>query len=144
MVHLSREQTVYVYSPLKLWIPYGLAILFSSLVIALGFVTMYSSEASYGSDFSTILRATYGAELSEAVALTDANPTDPLPGYLAKATVMFRSAAVRCDGEKYLSVSQGSEARLDIRARNVKCSDHDFGNENGISTSKQRMRAHSW
>lgn len=50
---------------------------------------MVSSNASYSTDFSTIVRATRHADLSVNIHSLDAGGQDPLPRYLARAVMTF-------------------------------------------------------
>ena len=68
----------------------------------LGFLAMYLSTASFGTDFSsTVLHAVHGAELTANVACFDATAADPLTDCLAKAKIMFRSIKKQHVGEQY-------------------------------------------
>ncbi|KAI0971280.1 hypothetical protein F4678DRAFT_434327 [Xylaria arbuscula] len=77
---------VYSYAPPKLWISYGAAIVATSLALALGSIGLRANG-----DFSTILRATYGAVLSVSMKREDAQATAPLPTYLEHARVDWLS-----------------------------------------------------
>jgi hypothetical protein len=56
-----------------------------------GFTSIMMNGAGFSNDFSTILRASRTAKLSEEVRLGDADGKDPLPKYLSRATVAFVS-----------------------------------------------------
>ncbi|KAI0967657.1 hypothetical protein F4678DRAFT_239427 [Xylaria arbuscula] len=73
---------VYSYSPTSLWIAYGAAILASSLTLVVSIMAILPNNASYNSDFSTIMRAAHGAMLSSPVQPQDINGASPLPKYL--------------------------------------------------------------
>jgi hypothetical protein len=57
-------RNVYVYSPLKLWLAYGLALFFATGAVITGFVLMYKNQVSYSNSFSTILRTTRNAQIN--------------------------------------------------------------------------------
>lgn len=86
-VAYHRYHNIYVYSAQKLWLPYGIASGASTLAVIAGLVTMYLNRASYSNNFSTMLRAAYGAELTARIRDEDVYGQDPLPKYLAEARV---------------------------------------------------------
>ncbi|RWA04972.1 hypothetical protein EKO27_g10136 [Xylaria grammica] len=90
-VTFTTLNSVYSYSPARLLIAYGTAILVTSLALAFGIVAILPNNASYSSDFSTILRATYGAVLSVPVQPQDMDGASPLPKYLGTAKVSWSS-----------------------------------------------------
>lgn len=83
---------VYVYTRTKLWLAYGIAILCTILAVATGLYVIFTSGASYSSDFSTIVRAARGAGLSNEVQSEDTDGRDPLPKYLKKTTIAISNA----------------------------------------------------
>ncbi len=87
MVTQYTAQTVYTYSADKLWTAYGIAALFTFCSVVVGMLTIHADGASYSSAFSTVLRVARGAELSVEVQESDLDGKNPLPSYLAKATV---------------------------------------------------------
>jgi hypothetical protein len=80
-------RNVYIYTKYKLWLAYGVAIACATTAVSIGLYTIFSTGASYSSDFSTILRAARGAALSNEVELSDADGRDPLPKYLKKTSI---------------------------------------------------------
>lgn len=90
-VTFDRHHNVYAYAAHNLWLSYGIALGLTFMAVLAGLVTMFISQASYSGNFSTILRAAYGAQLSTAVSQHDANGRDPLPKYLANARVLLQS-----------------------------------------------------
>lgn len=52
---------------------------------------MLANDATYSNSFSTILLAGTSADVSVEVADRDTTGSDPLPVYLEKATVRFRT-----------------------------------------------------
>lgn len=88
-VTLPLYQDIYVYSAIKLWAAYGVAVFLAVLAILLGFVTMLLSGASYSNSFSTIFLAVQGATVSEKIGDHDMAGEDPLPKRLATAQVSF-------------------------------------------------------
>lgn len=86
-------RNIYVYSASKLWLAYGLAGLFSTAAVAMGLVALVSNQASYSNDFSTVVCVARNAEMSADVRKEDAEGRDPLPEYLAKATLSIRGSA---------------------------------------------------
>ncbi|KAI1316685.1 hypothetical protein F5Y16DRAFT_406808 [Xylariaceae sp. FL0255] len=63
-VTVTNLKPAYAYSPAKLWIAHGSAIVAAALALALGILAMGRNNASFNADFSSILRATYGAVLN--------------------------------------------------------------------------------
>jgi hypothetical protein len=84
-------QNQYDYSASKLWLSYGVALGVVLLAAFAGFASLIMNGAGFSNDFSTILRASRTAKLSEEVRIGDADGKDPLPKYLSKATVAFVS-----------------------------------------------------
>ena len=82
---------VYVYSALKLWIAYGLAILFTATASVIGLFAMDANGASYSHNFSSIFRAARGAKISVELKDEDTLGNDPLPSYLSAANVWLAS-----------------------------------------------------
>jgi hypothetical protein len=68
------------------------AIACASVAVCVGLYIIFSTGASYSSDFSTILRAARGAVLSNEVTPSDADGRDPLPRYLAKTSIAVSTA----------------------------------------------------
>ncbi|KAK0253541.1 hypothetical protein LTS09_011400 [Friedmanniomyces endolithicus] len=91
-------QNTYFYSPLKLWLAYGLAIAFAAVAVLVGLAYMYIDEASYSNSFSTIMRTSRGAELSIDIAHEDASGANPLPSEMAGATVRFQNGKAGGEG----------------------------------------------
>ncbi|KAK0787274.1 hypothetical protein LTR02_006467 [Friedmanniomyces endolithicus] len=103
-----RNPNTYFYSPLKLWLAYGLAIAFATVAVLVGLAYMYIDEASYSNSFSTIMRTSRGAELSIDIAHEDASGANPLPSEMAGATVRFQDG--KAGGER--SSEQGWNDRI--------------------------------
>jgi hypothetical protein len=82
-------EPVYVYSPFKLWVAYGPAILLASIGVLLGLLAMLLNGVTYTNHFSTVLRTARHVYLGTAIRSEDAGGKDPLPKYLAKTTVLF-------------------------------------------------------
>lgn len=80
---------IYSYSVVTLWLAYGAAILLATITIAFVYGAIYSGDLSYSSSFSTVLRTTSHASVSETITRTDAIGQDPLPKHLAMATITF-------------------------------------------------------
>lgn len=76
-----------MYSPQKLWLAYGLAALFTCIATVVGLFAIFTNGASYTNNFSTILRATRKAHITEELQLADLSSQDPLPTHLRKATI---------------------------------------------------------
>ncbi|KAK5681585.1 hypothetical protein LTS10_006118 [Elasticomyces elasticus] len=98
----------YFYSPLKLWLAYGLAIAFAAISMFLGLACIHFNQASYSNSYSTLLRTSRGAELSVEISEKDAEGASPLPSSIAGATVKFSSR--KRTGER--SAEGGSETIL--------------------------------
>ena len=88
-VTLPAFRNVYVYSALKLWAAYGVAVFLAGLAVFLGLVTICLNGVSYSSTFSTVFRVARGADVSVELQEEDLDGRDPLPKHLAKAQVSF-------------------------------------------------------
>ena len=88
-VTLPEYHNVYVYNQFKLWLAYGLAIVFSTISVLIGMTALMSNGASYSNSFSTILRTSRFAHIEPEVREQDADGRDPLPKHLQEAQVMF-------------------------------------------------------
>ncbi len=86
---MPNYQTVYSYSRSRLWIAYGLAIVLAIISVFIGLSSMLSSGIAYTNHFSTILRAARYANMETSLMPEDADGKDPLPKYLATASVSF-------------------------------------------------------
>jgi hypothetical protein len=84
-------RNVYVYSPLKLWLAYGLALFFATGAVFTGFALMYKNQASYSNNFSTVLRTTRNAQISADFSKRDYSGVDPLSSRIANSVVVFDS-----------------------------------------------------
>ena len=108
-VTTTSFHNTYVYSWYNLWLGYGIAILLTAAAVAQGLLAIFSSGASYSNNFSTVMRSSWNAKLSVDVSEVGDGCRDPLPDYLAKATVLLpvtphRSAAksgARVQSPKY-------------------------------------------
>ena len=78
---------MYSYAAWKLWIAYGIAILLSALAVVVGAIYIELNAATYTDNFSTIFRIAKGAEISVPIDEKDLDGRDPLPTYLARATI---------------------------------------------------------
>ena len=85
------SQTVYSYAKEKLCLAYGLATLSAFISILIGSCAILTSGASYSNNFSTVLRIALAIELSVDVKESDMDGENPLPKYMASATVGMRS-----------------------------------------------------
>ena len=95
---------IYAYSAARLWLAYGLAVISAIIAALIGMFAMFYNGASYSNNFSTILRASHAIELSKDVAPEEKNGSDPLPSYLAGATLTMTHRPVA-------AVSHGSRMR---------------------------------
>ena len=86
-VTVQTYYNVYVYTARRLWIAYALAASCATIAVALGLYTIVATGASYSNEFSTILRVSRHAHLEKEVSDGAADGRDPLPKYLAKATL---------------------------------------------------------
>jgi hypothetical protein len=84
---------VYSYAAWKLWIAYGIAILLSALAVMVGAIYIELNAATFSDNFSTIFRIAKGAEISVPIDEKDLDGRDPLPTYLARATIRPMSVA---------------------------------------------------
>jgi hypothetical protein len=91
---LPRYQAVYVYAPARLWIAYGLAILFTAISVIIGLLAMVSNGVAYTNHFSTILRTTRFANIDPDVLPENGDGEDPMPNRLARAVVSFSTDGI--------------------------------------------------
>jgi hypothetical protein len=94
-VTVQTYHNVYVYTARRLWIAYALAASCATIAVALGLYTIVATGASYSNEFSTILRVSRHAHLEKEVSDGAADGRDPLPKYLAKATLTDSSSTGR-------------------------------------------------
>jgi len=87
-VNVQTYHNVYVYSARNLWIAYAFVITGATIAVAIGLYTIFTTGAWYSNEFSTILRVGRHAVLDKEVLPDAADGRDPLPEYLAKATLM--------------------------------------------------------
>ena len=88
-VQLTTRENIYIYAVHKLWLAYGLAIGATALIALFGIAAIVVNHASFSNRFSTILRLSRGAQLSNEINHADLCGRDPLPAYAKKATVRF-------------------------------------------------------
>lgn len=101
---LSEFRTVYSYSPWKLLTPYGIAIVFATVSVLIGIVSVHGKGATYSHNLSTALRVGQGADIE--INAGDLDGTDPLPGYLAETIVWLgKSKESRSSSSGYRSVA---------------------------------------
>jgi hypothetical protein len=86
---METYEPVYVYSPFKLWLAYSPAILLASIGVLLGLLAMLLNGVTYTNHFSTVLRAARHAHMGTTIRPEDGGGKDPLPKYLARATILF-------------------------------------------------------
>ena len=103
-------QNIYAYAPEQLWLAYGLAILFACFTTVIGLFAVCSNHASYSADFSTVLRTTREARISEELRPADLRGQDPLPPHLRNAYITLGQAAAS-NGPivKYSQLRQGEQ-----------------------------------
>jgi hypothetical protein len=115
-VTFPNFETVYVYTPFRLWIAYGIAILLATIGVLIGTWSMFSSGLAYTNHFSTILRTARHANMETSILPEDTDGKDPLPKYLTKATVWFSDENAGLDkrGMSWIgdSKSPGVSSRL--------------------------------
>jgi hypothetical protein len=88
-VALPQYQTIYLYTAYKLWIAYGIAIMFSTTGVLIGLLAVFLNGVSYTNHFSTILQTARYARRDTDILPEDTDGKDPLPVYLAKAQAVF-------------------------------------------------------
>lgn len=91
-VTLHNVQNVYVCSPGRLWLAYGITIFFAGVVSMIGLWALLDTGVSYSSDFSSVFRIGRGASIDVKADQEDMNGKDPLPKYLASAHIWFGEA----------------------------------------------------
>ena len=99
LVNVMRPtaRNVYTYSPMKLWLAYGLAILFSTLASIIGLTIIAVSGASCSDNFSNIFRVARGTYTTVASDEKDFDGRDPLPDYISDLTICLKSRELSDD-----------------------------------------------
>lgn len=88
----------YTYRPTDIYIAYGSAVLCASICTIIGCIALYLNQASYSSDFTTVIRTTRRREISELITEQDSTGADPLGKAIAKVSVTFHAPTNRTDG----------------------------------------------
>lgn len=86
-VTFNTFHNVYIYSASTLWVAYGLAIFLTLIALGLGIWSMILNDGTFTNDFSTILRTSRAAELSDELRDEDRDGRQPLPKRLARARI---------------------------------------------------------
>lgn len=102
-VKIQRWENVYVYRPLYLFVSYGLAMGFSVLATACGFLALFANRASYWPSFSTIFRISRNSELLYTMQEKDNAGHQPQPKKLARTEVRL-SSQQDAGGQAYTSL----------------------------------------
>ncbi|KAI3324275.1 hypothetical protein HD806DRAFT_543655 [Xylariaceae sp. AK1471] len=89
LVTVLSYKNTYVYSIWILWVPYGTAIGFALIAIALGTLSALRNGASYTTKFSTVLRVAHTLSLSSPIGEKDASGEDPTPDNVSKIIIAF-------------------------------------------------------
>lgn len=105
----------YTYAPVTLWAAYGTALAVGLLSATLGLLAMVRNRASYSNEFSSVLRATRLATLSTDLQELDTDGRDPLPGYLARATITLQNHRRKSD-HQYVSLESLQPKSVDHHA----------------------------
>ena len=112
-VTTTSVHNIYVYSWYKLWLAYGIAILLTAVAVAQGLLAIFSSGASYSNNFSTVMRSTWSAKLIVDASEVGDDCRDPLPDYLAKATLLLPATTRRHPNPEGLRSAAKSGARVE-------------------------------
>ena len=111
----TTYRNIYNYSPEKLWLSYGIAIIFTCFSAIVGFNAIFIHGACYTSDFSTILRTTRKAHLTKQLRLEELSGADPLPGRLRNVFITLGQSQNReHKGEKYSLVAQSADSSTGV------------------------------
>ena len=95
-VTFSSYRNVYVYSAVKLWIAYGLALLSTSIAVAIGLIAVVRGGASYSDDFSSTFRVARATSMKvELKQQQNMDGKDPLPLYLSKMELVLDVSATK-------------------------------------------------
>jgi hypothetical protein len=112
-VTIKSPRNVYSYSVYRLALVYGLAILLTFFTVVIGYLTIWTNGASYGSDFSTFLRLSRGEHIDEVITNDGRDGADPLPKSIAKAKIRVGITASRMASESNLNASKpGTRAEV--------------------------------
>lgn len=100
----------YNYSPIKLWLPYGIALGVTFLDVSIGLWAMLALGASYTANFSTVFRIAKNAYVRANTQQTHLPGRDPLPEELAKARLKTKKQDVlQSKDQLYVKVYQAEE-----------------------------------
>lgn len=87
---LLQSLNTFTYAPRGLVVAYGIAILLSSICLALGLAAIYGNGVTYTNNFSTILRMTRDKAFDVSIqGEEDCSGADPLPDHIADITVTY-------------------------------------------------------
>lgn len=75
---MTAYPIVYSYDARDLWLAYGISIIATLLIVAVGVFSLMANKASYSGKFSTIVRSTKMSRLDIIVSEQD-DASDPLP-----------------------------------------------------------------
>ena len=103
---------VFVYSWSKLWLAYGIAALLTAVAVAQGLLAIMLGCASYSNNFSTVMRSTWSTKLSVDTSNVGDDCRDPLPKYLAKATLLLPATTRRQPGPEGVSIAAIPETQV--------------------------------
>lgn len=98
LITIHTPQNAYQYGPRNLLLAYGAGIIVSTVLVALGLVSIRASSASYGSSFSTILRTTRSPDFNDIVSAATTSGAEPLPRQLGVVKISFRGGAKNSGG----------------------------------------------
>ena len=105
-VTLHNFHNVYVYSAAKLWIAYGLSVLFTLIATAIGLQALITEAASYRSNLSTVFRIARGAFVSVDMDEDDLDGADPMQPHMTKAKVRLSPTFVSKEGRQMRELEQ--------------------------------------
>lgn len=102
---------MYNYAPMKLWLPYGIALAVTLLDVLIGFWAMFSLGTAYTANFSTIFRIAKNAYVRANTQEHGLAGKDPLPEELAKAAFVIKTADAfsQIEDTVYVKVKQVEE-----------------------------------
>lgn len=75
------------------------------MAVIWGTICLIKNGASFSANFSTILRVSHEARLTTSICDADADGSDPLPKYLAKAELSF-PVSVAVNETAYISLQE--------------------------------------
>lgn len=123
-IETSNTQNYYLYRPLYLVLPYGIALLFSSITAVIGLYSIYLNGVSHSMSFSAILATTRNQQL-DMLTRGASLGAEPLNKDISEAKLRFGPLLSSSE------IDQGQSRQVDVPHI-------AFGYEKGIGSLRKR------